>query len=70
MTSDVTLLATTQQVNILVVIDTEYVKAITKNPSKDWKTPTGITHTGQFMLCTGSRGPVKGQGTGDLEFMA
>lgn len=70
MTSEVTLLATAQQINLLVVVDTEYVKGITKAPSKDWKNPTGINHSGQFMLCTGSRGPVKGQGTGDLEFMA
>lgn len=68
--SQIDLLATTQQVNILVVIDTEYVKSQVPTPSKDWKKPTGINHNGQFLLCTGSRGPVKGQGTADMEFMA
>jgi nematocidal protein AidA len=59
-----------QQINILIVIDTEYVKAHYPNPSKDPNQPTGIDHASQFMICTGSRGPVTGQGTADLSFQA
>ncbi|UIK01142.1 inclusion body family protein (plasmid) [Rhizobium leguminosarum] len=64
--------ASPQQVNILVVIDTEYVKAhyppnsSISSPDK----PPGIDHNSQFMICTGSRGAVTGQGTADLSFKA
>jgi nematocidal protein AidA len=57
-------------INVLVVVDTEYIKQAYPNPSKDQNTPTGIAHDHQFMLCTGSRGIISGQGTGDLEFRA
>jgi nematocidal protein AidA len=57
-------------INVLVVIDTEYVKANYPNPSQDPNNPTGIDHNSQFMLCTGSRAPVTGQGTADLGFTA
>lgn len=59
-----------QQINILVVIDTEYLKTNYQNPSKDPTHPTGINHNSQFMICTGSRGIVSGQGTADLSFRA
>ncbi len=56
--------------NVLVVIDTEYVKARNPNPSKDPNKPTGIDHNSQFMICTGTRGVISGQGTADLNFKA
>ena len=59
-----------QQINVLVVIDTEYVKTNYPNPSKDPSHPTGINHNSQFMICTGSRGIVSGQGSADLNFRA
>lgn len=62
--------ASSQQINVLVVIDTEYVKTNYSNPSKDPSHPTGINHSSQFMIVTGSRGIVSGQGTADLNFRA
>jgi nematocidal protein AidA len=57
-------------ITVLVVIDTEYVKAHFPNPSTDPNNPTGIDHNSQFMLCTGSRGIISGQGSADLNFKA
>jgi hypothetical protein len=57
-------------INVLIVIDTEYVKTNWPNPSQDPAHPTGINHSSQFMICTGSRAPVTGQGTADLTFTA
>ncbi len=62
--------ASAQQINVLIVIDTEYVKAHYLNPSQDQNQPTGIDHNSQFMICTGSRGAVTGQGSADLSFQA
>ena len=59
-----------QSINVLIVIDTEYVKANYPNPSQDPNNPTGINHSSQFMICTGSRGIISGQGTADLNFKA
>ncbi len=70
MASEVKLTASSQDINILVVIDTEYIKAQYGKGSQDPNNPTGISHDHQFMLCTGSRGIISGQGTGDLEFKA
>lgn len=58
-----------QQINILVVIDTEYVKAH-YGPNTNSNSPAGIDHNSQFMICTGSRGIISGQGTADLNFKA
>ncbi|MEO7065481.1 MAG: inclusion body family protein [Rhodanobacter sp.] len=68
--TNIVLVASSQQVNVLVVIDTEYVKTNYPNPSKDQNQPTGINHSSQFMICTGSRGIISGQGTADLNFRA
>ncbi|MDR3390871.1 MAG: inclusion body family protein [Sulfuriferula sp.] len=68
--SQTTELASAQAINILIVIDTEYVKQTYPNPSKDSTKPTGINHSSQFMICTGSRGIISGQGTADLNFKA
>lgn len=57
-------------INILNVIDTEYVKSHYPNPSQDPNNPTGIDHNSEFMICTGSRGAVTGQGTATLGFTA
>lgn len=62
--------ASVQQINVLIVIDTEYVKKNYPNPSTDPAHPTGINHSSQFMICTGSRGIIGGQGTADLNFRA
>lgn len=57
-------------IDILNVIDTEYVKRVYPNPSKDLTKPTPIDHNSEFMICTGSRGIVSGQGTWNLNFKA
>jgi hypothetical protein len=62
--------ASAQTINVLVVIDTDYVKSHYPNPSKDLNNPTGIDHNSQFMICTDPRGAVTGQGTADLSFPA
>jgi nematocidal protein AidA len=62
--------ASAASINILIVIDTEYVKTNYPNPSKDQNNPTGINHSSQFMICSDPRGVVSGQGTADLSFRA
>ncbi|KER70569.1 MULTISPECIES: inclusion body family protein [Burkholderia] len=69
MATEVTLASSAQDINIIAVIDTEWVKRTYPNPSQDQTKPTGIAHNGQFLICTGARG-IKGQGTADLEFIA
>lgn len=73
--------ASTKTIDVLIVIDTEYVKDLkdannqpivrSTEPNKPTRLPAG---TGQFMLVTGSRNttasPVEGQGTGKLVFKA
>lgn len=44
---------TASDVEILIMIDTEYVKEMYPQPSKDPVAPTGIGHNSQFMICTG-----------------
>jgi hypothetical protein len=58
-----------RNINVLVVIDTEHIKnTYGPNPNKD--APIGIAHDSQFMICTGSRSIISGQGTADLNFRA
>jgi hypothetical protein len=57
-------------INIMIVIDTDYVKANYSNPSQDPDHPTGINHDSQFMICTDPHGIISGQGTADLNFKA
>lgn len=59
-----------QEVNILVVIDTDYILQHYPNLSQDQNNPTGIDHSSQFMICTGARKINSGQGTADLSFSA
>lgn len=70
MAMNIVLESSAQQINVLVVIDTEYVKTHYPNPSQDPTHPTGIDHNSQYMICTGSRGIVSGQGSADLNFRA
>lgn len=73
---DVTLRAVAQKIDILTVIDTETIKdywnksSPSRTPSQQKETPTGLDHSNKFMICTGSRGIISGQGTGDLSFKA
>lgn len=57
-------------IDILIIIDTEYVKSRYPNPSRDPNNPTGIDHSSQFMIASGTRGIISGQGTADLNFRA
>jgi hypothetical protein len=57
-------------INILIVIDTDYIISHYNNPSKNPDSPTGIDHNSQFMICYSPRGIVSGQGTADLNFKA
>ncbi|MFN8393094.1 MAG: inclusion body family protein [Bacteroidia bacterium] len=63
-------MASSETINVLIVIDTDYVKAHYPNGSKDKTKPTGINHSSQFMICADPRGVVSGQGTADLVFKA
>ena len=64
------LASSAQQVNILVVIDTDYIIEHNPSPSKDPTKPTGVDHNSQYMICHSPRGIVSGQGTADLNFRA
>lgn len=57
-------------INVMIVIDTDYVRSHYPNPSKDSNNPTGIDHNSQFMICVDPRGIISGQGTADLSFKA
>lgn len=67
---NIQLAASNVQIDVLIVIDTEYIKRIYPNPSKDPNNPTGINHSSQYMVCYDPRGIVSGQGTADLNFKA
>lgn len=47
---DINLTATTQLINILAVVNTEYVKKMYPNPSKNWQNPTGINNSAVYLL--------------------
>jgi nematocidal protein AidA len=61
-------------VDILVVINTDYIIGYCEqhniSPSQDPNNPTGVDHSNEFMICTGARQIISGQGTGDLYFRA
>jgi hypothetical protein len=58
-------------INVLIVIDTEYVKAnYPKQSNPDWNSPVGLNHNSQYMIANDPRGINKGQGTADLDFNA
>lgn len=56
--------------DILTVIDTEYIKKNYGPNNNDKSNPRGIDHNSQFMICTGARKINSGQGTADLDFNA
>ncbi len=56
--------------NVMIVIDTDYLKRHYPNLSINPKKPTNIDHNSQFMICGGSQGVISGQGTADLQFEA
>jgi hypothetical protein len=63
--------ASIQSINVLIVIDTEYVKAHNpKQNNPNPNNPVGIDHNSQFMIANDPRGIIKGQGTADLNFKA
>lgn len=63
--------ASPKNMNVLVVIDTEYIKEnYPKRNKQDKENPTSIDHNSHFMIVTGTIGIVSGQGTADLNFQA
>lgn len=62
--------ASAVNINVIIVIDTDYVKTHYPYPSRDPDNPTGINHSSQYMICTDPRGIISGQGTADLNFKA
>ena len=68
--SSKTVASSSEAIDILIVIDTEYVKKNYPTPSQDPLAPTGIDHNSQFMICSDPRGGISGQGTADLNFRA
>lgn len=61
--------ASNEQIDVLVVIDTEYIKNNYPKNS-DPNQAKGINHNSQYMICYSPRGIVGGQGTADLSFKA
>ncbi|AOR69915.1 hypothetical protein BBJ41_20130 [Burkholderia stabilis] len=54
-----------QQIDILAVIDTEYIKRRYPNPSKKPESPIAVDHRAVNLLYTGARGGSIGNGPGD-----
>lgn len=62
-------------IEITIVIDTNYVIKYCEDNSIDvtkytQDNPYPIDHNSEYMVCTGSRGIISGQGTADLNFKA
>lgn len=58
-----------QEVNVLIVIDTDKILQEHSTLSQDPNNPTGLRHDSQYMICTGAQ-VNSGQGTADLSFKA
>jgi hypothetical protein len=58
------------EIDVLVVIDTDYVIANYPNPSQNQNSPTFIDHNSQYMIASDARGIISGQGTATLNFRA
>jgi len=56
-------------INVLIMLDTDRVKTDFPNPSQDPANPTSIDHHHGYMIASGTT-IVSGQGTGDLNFNA
>ncbi|MCA8271034.1 inclusion body family protein [Burkholderia sp. AU30280] len=68
MTSDlqnINLTAASRQIDILAVIDTEYIKRKYPNPSKQPQSPIAVDHHAVNLLYTGARGGAIGIGPSD-----
>jgi nematocidal protein AidA len=59
-----------EQVNVLFVIDTSYIVGHYPNPSKSPKKPTAVDRNGMYMIIASPRGVSGGQGDADLELRA
>lgn len=68
MVIEVIFVLSVQDINIIVVIDMEWVKKMYLNLSQDLNKLMGIVYNGQFLICIGVCG-VKGQGMVDLEII-
>ncbi|NTY36446.1 inclusion body family protein [Burkholderia diffusa] len=56
---------TAQQIDILAVIDTEYIKRRYPNPSKQPQSPIAVDHRAVSLLYTGARGGSIGNGSAE-----
>jgi Inclusion body protein. len=68
-TMETELNASSQEIDVLVVIDTDYVRTNYPKPSQDPNNPTGIDHNSQHMIVSNANA-ISGQGTADLNFKA
>jgi nematocidal protein AidA len=59
-----------EQINVLVVIDTDYIVGHYPNPSTSPKKPTVVDRDGLYMIFASPRGAGGGQGTSGLDFRA
>lgn len=59
-----------EQVNVLVVIDANYIIGNFPNPSTNPKKPTAVDRNGLYMIVASPQGVGGGQGTADLDFRA
>ncbi|GEJ48058.1 MULTISPECIES: inclusion body family protein [unclassified Chryseobacterium] len=66
---DIQLNASSQEIDVLIVIDTDYVRSHYKSPSTDPNNPVGIDHNSQHMIVSNANA-ISGQGTADLNFSA
>jgi hypothetical protein len=58
------------QVNVLFVIDTNYIVDKYPSPSKSPKKPTVVDHDGLYMIVASPQGAAGGQGAAGLDFRA
>jgi hypothetical protein len=59
-----------EQVNVLFVIDTNYIVDKYPSPSKSPKKPTIVDHDGLYTIVASPQGVVDGQGAAGLDFRA
>jgi len=69
MESETAIQLTSRTINVLVVVDTEYVIK-TYGPNREAADPQPVGHDQPVMICAGSRGDVSEQGAGKLKFKA
>ena len=59
-----------EQVNVLVVIDTNYIVDNYPHPSTNPRKPTAVDRNGLYMIVASPQGAAGGQGAAGLDFMA